>query len=201
MSQTAFSRMNAEAFFAWQETQDALYELVDGYPLRMMSGAENRHDDITVNLIVAIDAKLTGKPCRPSTQDTAIKISDTQIRRPDMAINCGPSRSKTFYAIDPRAVFEILSRSTRNFDLTKKLEEYKCVASLTHIVLIDPDTPEVIAFQRAAGESWASRTFAGIESALEFADLGFVLTLAEIYRGLEFRARPMLVAGELADGG
>ena len=196
MAHTAISLMDAEAFFAWQETQDALYELVDGYPLRMMSGAENRHDDITVNLIVAIDAKLTGKSCRPSTQDTAIKISDTQIRRPDMAINCGPSRSKTFFAIDPRAVFEVLSRSTRNFDFTKKLEEYKSVTSLTHIVLIDPDTTEVIAFQRAAGGAWASRTFAGIESAIEFPDLGIVLTLAEIYRGLEFRARPALVIEE-----
>ena len=196
MAQTLISLMNAEAFFAWQETQDALYELIDGYPLQMISGAENRHDDITVNLIVAIDAKLAGKLCRPSTQDTAIKVSDTQIRRPDMAINCGPSRSKTFFAIDPRAVFEVLSRSTRNFDLTKKLEEYKSVTSLTHIVLIDPDTPEVIAFQRAAGGAWASRTIAGIESAIEFPDLGFVLMLAEIYRGLEFRARPALVMGE-----
>ena len=185
MSQTAISLMNAETFFAWQETQDGLYELVDGFPLRMMSGAENRHDDITVNLIVAIDAKLTGKSCRPSTQDTAIKISDTQIRRPDMAINCGPSRSKTFFAIDPRAVFEVLSRST-----------YKSVTSLTHIVLIDPDTPEVIAFQREAGGRWDSRTFMGTQAAIEFADLGFVLTLAEIYRGLEFRARPALVMEE-----
>ena len=196
MSQTAISLMNAETFFVWQETQDGLYELVDGFPLRMMSGAENRHDDITVNLIVAIDAKLTGKSCRPSTQDTAIKISDTQIRRPDMAINCGPSRSKTFFAIDPRAVFEVLSRSTRNFDLTKKLEAYKSVTSLTHIVLIDPDTPEVIAFQREAGGRWDSRTFMGTKAAIEFADLGFALTLAEIYRGLEFRARPALVIEE-----
>ena len=201
MSQTAFSRMNADAFFAWQETQEALYELVDGYPLRMMSGANRQHDRITINLIVAIDAKLAGRTCQLTTQDTGIKISQTQLRRPNLAIDCGEYVAKAYAASDPRAVFEVLSRSTRVFDHTKKLEEYKSVASLRHIVLIDPDTPEVIALQREAGGEWVCRTFSGNEASIKFADLGFVLTMAEIDRGLEFRARPMLVAGELADGG
>ena len=201
MSQTAFSRMNADAFFAWQETQDALYELVDGYPLRMMSGANRQHDRVTINLIVAIDAKLVGRTCQLTTQDTGIEISQTQIRRPDLAIDCGKYVAEAYAAKDPRAVFEVLSRSTRVFDHTKKLEEYKSVASLRHIVLIDPDTSEVIAFQRETGGAWVCRTFNGNDSSIKFADLGFVLTLAEIYRGLEFRARPMLVAGEQADDG
>ena len=97
--------MTADEFFAWHDLQDELYELVDGLPLKMMSGAENRHDDITVNLIVEAGNKLRGKPCRPTTQDTAIQISNRQIRRPDMIIKCGPSRDKTFVALDPRAIF------------------------------------------------------------------------------------------------
>lgn len=196
MGQRAIAVMNAEEFFAWQAEQDELYELVDGLPLQMMAGAKRRHDRITVNLIGEAYAKLRGHSCQPTTQDTTINVSDTQIRRPDMMIDCGPYSDNSFIAADPRAVFEVLSDSTRVFDQTKKLEEYKAVASLTHIVLIDPDSPEAIAFQREPGGAWASRTVKGLEAEISFADLGFTLSLSEIYSDLTFRPRPKLVFEE-----
>ena len=196
MGQRAIVTMNADEFFAWQEMQDDLYELVDGFPLKMMSATENRHDDITVNLITEARNKLRGKSCKPTTQDTGIKISASQIRRADIAIKCGPSRDKNYVAVDPRAVFEVLSPSTRGFDQTKKLEEYKTVDSLTHIILIDPDNAEVIGYQRDAGQAWVTRTFTGLAAEIGFADLGISLTLAEIYRDVTFRARPVLVVEE-----
>ena len=51
-------KITADEFFAWQETQDDLYELVDDMPLKMMSGAENRHDYINVNLIAEVRGRL-----------------------------------------------------------------------------------------------------------------------------------------------
>ena len=193
MGQRAVSVMTADEFFTWQLAQDGLYELVDGFPVKMMSGAENRHDDITTNLIVESGLRLRGKPCKPTTQDTGIRISDTQIRRPDMAIKCGPSREKTYYALDPRAVFEVLSPSTRGFDLTKKLEEYKSVSTLRHIVLIDPESPEIVAHQRRQDGIWESRTIKGLDAEIPFDDLGFDLSLAEIYRGVSFHPKPILI--------
>ena len=161
MGEQAIVAMTAGEFFAWQERQSELYELVDGYPLKMMSGAANRHDQITVNIIVASANRLRGKSCRPTTQDTGIKISNTQIRRPDVAIACGPVVENSYIASDPRVVFEVLSPSTRLFDHAKKLEEYKSVASLRHILLIDPDAAEIIAFTRQTDATWTSRTIAG----------------------------------------
>lgn len=196
MAQRAVSVMTADEFFAWQLTQEGLYELVNGFPVQMMSEAENRHDDITTNLIVEAGLRLRGKPCRPTTQDTGIKISDTQIRRPDMAIKCGPSRDNTYYALDPRAVFEVLSPSRRGFDLTRKLEEYKSVSALRHIVLIDPDNPEIVAHRRRHDGMWESRTIKGLDSEIPFEDLGFDLPLAEIYRGVTFHPKPSLTIAD-----
>ena len=113
-----------------------------------------------------------------------------------MTIKCGPSREKTFVALDPRAVFEVMSPSTRGFDQSKKLEEYKSVESLSHIVLIDPDSPELIAYQRDASRAWVARMFSGLAAEVEFADLGFSLSLAEIYSDVAFRAKPVLVVEE-----
>lgn len=193
MGQQAIAGMTADEFLAWQETQDNLYELVDGFPLRMMSGAGNRHDQVTINLIVAVDRKLDGKTCRPTTQDTSIQISRTQIRRADMAIACGPILENCYIANDPRAVFEVLSPSTRLLDGARKLEEYKSLASITHILLIDPDQPELIHFMRDSQENWRSRTVLGLDGVVAFEDLGFTLAMTEIYRSLTFRPKPLLV--------
>jgi len=38
-------------FFAWQEGRPERFELVDGFPIRMMAGARNVHDDIVVNML------------------------------------------------------------------------------------------------------------------------------------------------------
>ena len=196
MGQRAVTTMTVDEFFLWQEAQDGLYELVDGYPLQMMSGAKRRHDKITVSLVVALDRKLQGKSCQPTTQDTGIKISPTQLRRPEVMIDCGNTSDESFIASDPRVVFEVLSRSTRQFDLTKKLEEYKTVESLSHIVMIDPDNPEIIVFRQETDREWVSEIFTGLNTEIEFASLGIKLSLAEIYRGLAFRPRPVLVIEE-----
>ena len=112
MAEEAYATMTVDTFFAWQEQRDELYELVDGMPLQMMSGARNRHDQITVNLIVESGTRLRGKSCQPMTQDTGVKISNRQVRRADMTINCGPIIDDSFVASEPRAVFEVLSPST-----------------------------------------------------------------------------------------
>ena len=130
------------------------------------------------------------------TQDTAIKITEANIRRPDVTINCGPRTDNAFHAGEPRIVFEVLSPSTRDFDEDRKREEYKRVVSIRYIVLVDPDTPEVIVFERAGDGAWASRTHKGLDDEIKFVDPGFSLPLAEIYRGLSFRPRPTLVVGE-----
>ncbi len=43
MTEAAPRRWTVEEFFAWQETQPERYELVDGFPIRMMAGAKNVH--------------------------------------------------------------------------------------------------------------------------------------------------------------
>ena len=37
-------RMTPEEFYAWQQPMNEKYELVDGCPAKMMTGASRRHD-------------------------------------------------------------------------------------------------------------------------------------------------------------
>jgi Uma2 family endonuclease len=110
--------------FEWQTRQKERYELVAGFPVRMMAGARNVHDDIVVNLLAELRGQLRGSGCRPFTGDGTIETLPGQIRPPDLGVDCGPRDPEGLKATLPRIVAEMLSPSTRDFDTFEKLAEY-----------------------------------------------------------------------------
>jgi Uma2 family endonuclease len=77
MPQAAPVRMTVDQFLEWQLRQERLHELVDGVPvlpLKMMTGATQRHDRVVVNVLANLVNKLRGQPCRPMTDDVAVRI-------------------------------------------------------------------------------------------------------------------------------
>jgi Uma2 family endonuclease len=198
MTDAAPRRWTVEKFFAWQEGQAERYELVDGFPIRMMAGARNVHDDIVVNVLAELRNQLRGRDCRPFTGDGAIETKPGQIRRPDIGVDCGRRDPNATRAALPRVVVEVLSPTTRDFDTIDKLDEYKMVESLERIIVIEPNAPEVIVWTRGEGRIWRKAMRQGLEETIEMPEIGVTLPLREIYDGVEFPARPRLVAVEEA---
>lgn len=188
----AARRMTAADFLDWQEHQAELHELVDGQAVAM-AGAKQRHDRITANALGELHAQLRGSACRSFTADLAVITPRGNVRRPDLGIHCAPFDDEALHAGQPRMVVEVLSRSTRTLDQVGKLEEYKAVASLDAIVLIDPEEPEVILWSRDAGRAWQFETLHGLEAAIVVPSLGVTLRLADLYDGLVFRSQPRAV--------
>ncbi|HEY6431755.1 MAG TPA: Uma2 family endonuclease [Acetobacteraceae bacterium] len=192
MPERAIHRMTADEFLSWHEGQEQRYELVDGVPVAM-AGARRRHDQVVVNALVCIGGQLGVGPCRPFSSDTAVRISAYQIRYPDVGIDCGRFLDEELAADAPALVLEVLSEGTRAFDTLGKLEEYKSVASLRHIVLVDTDEPRIIYWSRAMGEAWSYRTLGGLDATLAIVDPGVAVPLRTLYSGLTFRQKPRLV--------
>ena len=139
MAETASRLMTPEEFFRWQLDQEDLYELVDGVPvkmLKMMTGASSRHDLVVVNLIALLRAQLRGSRCRPTTDDIALRTKIHSVRRPDVAVECGPFVRDAYESREPKFVAEVLSPSTTDIDRFRKLEEYKRHPSLVYILLL-----------------------------------------------------------------
>lgn len=92
MSEPQSQRMTPDEFFEWQKGQERNYELVNGLPylpLKAMTGATLRHDRVTTNAIATFVTQLRGSPCRPTTDDIAVRIPQGNIRRPDLTVDCG----------------------------------------------------------------------------------------------------------------
>lgn len=186
MNAPAHNLMTAAEFLEWCLEQEGRWELVRGVPTRAMVGATRRHDTVVVNIIVALRNRLKGGPCSPQTADQALRTGEDSIRRPDVTVDCGQTAANALEASKPTVAFEVLSPSTRKTDRFRKLEEYKTVASLMHVALVDPDRPIVLLFSRTADGAWTHEEVEGLDRALALTAVSIELPLSEIYEGLAF---------------
>lgn len=184
--------MTPDEFLAWSMDQERRHELVDGVPI-MMAGASRRHDQIVVNALRELGNQLRGKACRPFTADTAVRIPNRNVRLPDAGVDCGPFDDEANWAGAPVLVIEVLSPSTQAFDLLVKLEEYKTVASLRHILIVNPDVPQVICWTRPDEAAWTYDVHETVDAIIALQPPGVALRVADLYEGLAFKAVPRFV--------
>lgn len=189
------AKITPEAFFAWLPGRDARYELVDG-EVSMMAGAGRRDDAIAANLISTIRPQTRGGPCQTFTGDTYIATGPTSRRMPDMGIDCGHPADDALTADQPALIVEVLSPTTRSFDVSVKLAEYKTLPSLHYIMFVDTENPSVQFFWRDATGLWNDTVLTGIKARIELPRVNVAISLADIYDELSFRPRPKLVDNE-----
>jgi Uma2 family endonuclease len=97
-------------------------------------------------------------------------------------------------------VLEVLSPSVRDFDMFGKLEEYKTVSTLSHIIIVDPDAPQVYHWSRCLDEVWHYVLLEGVHAVIQLPEIDGAIDLGSLYEGLTFRAQPRLVHGGVHAG-
>lgn len=83
---------------------------------------------------------------------------------------------------NPVLLIEILSPSTRSYDLGTKLPCYKQLPSLQTILFIEQDKSQVVVMERQAPNQWIDTTYQQLDDS--FLVAGTSLTLQQIYRGV-----------------
>jgi Uma2 family endonuclease len=188
MADAAQKRMTADEFLVWHLAQELKYELVDGIPVphRAMAGGSIVHSAIAGNILGRMQDRLRGSPCRPHGSDLAVRTSISQVRYPEVSVNCAPLLPEVYEATNPIAVFEVLSPSTSRIDLQIKLIEYQRHPAIKTIVLIEPGVIDVIVHTRDATSDWQYVRLRSIADTLAIAGTDARLSLAEIYEDIPF---------------
>ena len=153
-----------------------------------MPGARNAHNLITANTVVALGSRLRGKPCRPYTSDTKIRIRlPHQVRfyYPDVSVICRPNPQTDSYQDEPAVIVEVLSNRTRRIDEGEKKDAYLTIPSLSAYVLVEQETPTIIVFRRTEN-GFVREDHLGPEAVVPLPEIGIELGLAEVYDGVEF---------------
>ena len=191
MADTALDqRMTVEEFHEWHERQEWKYELVDGVPVLKrgmgptgMVGGTLRHAKVAAKILRMLGSRLDGTPCEPFGSDIAVRTGPDQLRYPDVVVDCGTEDQTRRDLDDPRVVIEVLSPSTSFLDQTKKLEEYKGVGTVQHVLIVDPRRGWAQLFSRQTG-TWRFEEFNGLDRTVPLPAIGVELPMAEVFENV-----------------
>jgi Uma2 family endonuclease len=174
-----------DAFVASQR-DDALWELVGGRIVAMTNPTEE-HEQIAANIGAPLKLAMDAIGCRSYQGGMRVQRSEDANAgdkpRPDILVRCGPSGGRT-YVTDPVAVVEVRSRSTMDVDRGGKLTFYKSLPTLRDIALVYQDQMRVEHYRRG-DDGWEVGILVDPADELRFDSLGFGLTLARVYFGVE----------------
>ncbi len=150
-----------------------------------MSGAGNRHNIISVNIIASLHNSLKGKTCQPYGSDMRIHIpQNTLFTYPDISIICGniiPSEEDENTSTNPTVIIEILLPSTRNYDRGVKFMQYRAIPTLKEYILVEAESIHVEQFAINKDGLWQLKEYSSPADQLVIEYLGATLLLKDVY--------------------
>lgn len=172
-----------EDFIAFEDGTDTRYELHGGQ-IVAMAPASLIHNELVKRLGRMIDRHLA-EPCR-SIPEAGVTVRDRaeSYYQADLVVTCEARRQGQLWVEQPLVVVEVLSPSTALTDFDRKLPDYRRIASLRHILLVDSERARIHHLQRD-GERWVIGDV-GPGERLRLEAIGAELDVDELYRDIPF---------------
>jgi Uma2 family endonuclease len=150
-----------------------------------MSGAKFQPNLVTRNVYAFLLDKLKGTPCQPFGSDLRFHIEkNTLFTYPDISIICGKPvflHDDDMNVLNPAAVIEVLSDSSRNYDRGDKFRLYRDIDSLRCYILIEPEIVFVEAFHTNEEGYWELIDYRHIDDHLAIQSLNLSIPLRAVY--------------------
>lgn len=182
-------KLTIEEYLEFEQTSEEKHEYYKG-EIFAMSGSKVPHNTIAMNLSGILVQKLKGKSCRPYNSDQRIYIPQNSLfTYPDISIVCGKAETKDnddWNILNPTVIIEVLSKSTRDYDMGGKFALYRDIPSLKEYILVDSESLNVYAFRINAGGHWELQEYKKIEDILQIKILDLSIPLTEVYEGIAF---------------
>ena len=153
-----------------------------GGEMFLMAGGTAAHACLSVRVTTLLESSL-GRSCQIFNSDLKIYAAAVgEGMYPDASLLCGvpdfhPGQKDVL--LNPTVVFEVLSPSTREYDLSLKASFYRTIPSLEQLVLIDSERIYVQRQARQAG-GWILEERMSLDDVLEITEK-VSLSLRELY--------------------
>lgn len=168
-------------FIALEDDSDTRYELHAGH-IVVMAPASMTHGELVPRLAAVLGRPLTS-PCRVLTE-AGITVRDRaeSYYRADLVVTSEPRQRGQLWVNEPLVVVEVLSPSPTAIDFDRKLHDYRRMASLRHILLVDSERARIHHLTRD-GERWVIGDV-GPGERLRLDAIGAGLDVDELYRDI-----------------
>jgi len=89
---------------------------------------------------------------------------------------------KDYIIYQPLLIAEVLSDSTRKYDLTDKLIQYQKLSTLQYYLAIEPEKQVVIFYEKEESGDWNAKTFTELNEVINLPELNSSISLNDIYK-------------------
>lgn len=187
--------VSEEEYFATAESSDSRFEYVEGQ-ICAMAEPSDAHEAIAGNVFSELHQHLRKHPCNVFKGNKRVRVEFLNrafYYYPDVMVICDKKPGDERFKTNPVLVVEVLSPSTENTDIREKMFAYLNSESVKHYVIIAQDRKEVIVYRRVPPpDGWEVETLTSDADVLRVPDLGFEMSLADIYTKVEFQERTEL---------
>ena len=158
-----------------------------------MAGGTGCHNELSGRIIGILFGRLVGRGCKVYTSDMKVRTGPLDLYTyPDVTIACGKpmfADGKSDVLVNPKVIFEVLSKSTESKDRGFKFQHYKMIPSLEEYVLVSKSEHYIESWSRSPGAAWSGYSEPrGLDAILELKSLGVEIALAEVYRDVELES-------------
>ncbi len=151
------------------------------------------HNKLTGKLAFCLLQSLRDKSYEIYVNDVRLWIPEAnKYTYPDVMIVQGQpvytDDSQTMIT-NPVVIAEVLSKSTQGYDQGEKFDDYRTLPSFCEYLLIDQYEYYVKHFAKTPEGKWLLTDIRGADGAIALESLQFNLSLADLYKGIEFTAK------------
>ena len=180
------TKISEKDYLEGELLSEVRHEFIDGY-VYAMAGTSINHNRIARNVSNLLENEFikTESPCESFLSDMKAKESEetTKYFYPDVLVTCEPDDSESEYYINSSIIIiEVLSESTRKYDLTTKKLYYFNIPTLEEYVVIEQEFCRIEVFRKK--DNWNSTSyFLGDE--VTFESINVTLSVEALYRRVD----------------
>ena len=169
-----------EEYFAFEEKSEVRHEYYFENLIEVAS-ASFLHNQISGNLFLILKMLLKDKSERIFMEGFKAFIKEENIFfYPDVMVAL-PEQHE-YYSTQPVLIAEVLSESTRKFDMVDKFIQYQKMDTLQYYLLVEPDKQTVIMYQKASDADWQALIYNNLSDVIDLPKLNISIALKDIYQ-------------------
>ena len=146
-----------------------------------LAGTTDRHNQLALNLVVALWASARAKGCRVFANDVKVRTPGDVFYYPDVMVVCEEDPDP-LVKTKPCILAEVLSKSTELVDRREKLMAYQGVPTLQAYLLVGSVEERLESYVKQE-DGWVREVVTN-EDTIHLPCLDLSLSLADIYDGL-----------------
>ena len=172
-----------------EESAEYKSEYRDGEIVAMTGGTSN-HNQIAGNFYAYLLFALRGQNYKIYIGDMRLWIPRyRQYTYPDVMIIDGKpifTEKNTTTVTNPSLIVEVLSKSTKNYDMGDKFIYYRSIPEIREYILVDQKRFHVMQHSKTEDGKWLLREYEAEDEVLVLNTINFEIKLSDIYEQVDF---------------